>query len=344
MTGKKMAVLGVGAIGSVVGGFLTKAGNDVTLIDQWPEHVETMKRNGLRIGGTAGDHLVKVRAVHLCDVSTLNEQFDIVFLAVKSYDTRWAVSFILPYLKPDGFIVSTQNSINDEWIAPIVGYTRDIACIVTLGAGLYEPGHVTRTGDPERIALTLGELHCRVTPRLQELANIMSAVGKTRTTTNTWGERWAKLGTNSMGNAMGGLTGLGSAAVRSTPETRRIIIKIGAEVVRVGHALGVNIEPISGVPAQDYVDAAEGRGLEELEMRLMEHTRDRGEGRASLLQDVMKGRKTEADYLNGYVAARGKEVGVPTPVCVAITELVHEVERGQRRSHVSNVKDLERFL
>jgi 2-dehydropantoate 2-reductase len=316
----------------------------VILIDQWPEHVETMKSNGLRISGSAGEHQAKVRAVHMCDVSPLNEEFDIVFLAVKSYDTRWAVSFVMPYLKPDGFIVSTQNSINDEWIAPMVGYSRDIACIITLGAGLYEPGHVVRTGDPDLPALTLGELHCRITPRLEELADVMSAVGVTKTTTNTWGQRWAKLATNSMGNAMAGLTGLGSAAIRTTPETRRIVIKIGAEVVRVGHALGVEVEPISNIPAQDYVDAAEGRGLEELEMRLMEAARDLGEGRASLLQDVMKGRKTEADYLNGYVAARGKEVGVATPICETITAMVHEVERGERRCDISNVKDLERFI
>ena len=90
--GTRIGIIGVGAIGSVVGGLLTKAGHDVTLIDQWPDHVEAMKKVGLRLSGTCGEHLIPVRALQLCELQSVAEPFDAVFIAVKSYDTEWAVA------------------------------------------------------------------------------------------------------------------------------------------------------------------------------------------------------------------------------------------------------------
>ena len=123
---QRLAVLGTGAVGAPIGGLLTRAGYDVTLIDQWPDNVEAMRSRGLRL--TIGDlddpefdDTIAVRAMHVHEVCTLREPFDVVFLACKSYDTRWLVQLIEPHLRADGVVVSVQNSLNDEWIAPIVG-------------------------------------------------------------------------------------------------------------------------------------------------------------------------------------------------------------------------------
>ena len=132
---QRLAVLGVGAIGSVIGGYLTRAGRDVTLIDTWPDHVETMKRDGLRVTALDDDFTVPVKAMHIGEVSSTSEPFDAAFLSVKSYDTVWAAHFIMPYLGPTGIIVSAQNAVNDEVIAPIAGYNRVLGCVITLGAG-----------------------------------------------------------------------------------------------------------------------------------------------------------------------------------------------------------------
>ena len=116
----RIGIIGVGAIGGVVGGMLTKAGHDVTLIDQWPDHVEAMKKVGLRLSGSCGEHLVQVRAIGIHELQSVAEPFDAVFIAVKSYDTEWAVSLGLAYLKkPDGVIVDFQNGINDERVAAV---------------------------------------------------------------------------------------------------------------------------------------------------------------------------------------------------------------------------------
>ena len=340
----RIAVMGVGAIGSVIGGYLTRAGHDVTLIDLWADHVEAMRRDGLRITALDEDFTVPVKAIHLGEVCNISEPFDAVFLSVKSYDTVWATHFILPYVKPRGIMVSAQNAVNDELIGPIVGFTRELGCVVTLGAGLYEPGHANRTSTPGRHAFTLGETTGMATQRVAALAELMTPVGPTKVTTNLWGERWAKLATNSMANPVCSLTGLGSAAVRQTAGVVEISVKIASEVARVGKALGVEVEPISGIPAESYEQAEDAQVMEEVTTQLAESAKELGEGRPSMFQDVLKGRRTEIEYLNGYVAARGKEVGVPTPVNEAITELVKRIERGELQPDISNARYLEPYV
>jgi len=163
---KKIAILGTGAIGSSVGADFTKAGYDVVLIDQWPAHVEAMKSKGLHIKMADEELHVRVRAFHLCELCSTQPRFDIVFLAAKSYDTLWMTQFIKPYLKEDGVLVSLQNSINDEWIPPIIGYQRDIGSVLELSGEIFEPGQVKRNTNHQKTWFAVGELHGRMTPRL----------------------------------------------------------------------------------------------------------------------------------------------------------------------------------
>lgn len=339
----RIAVVGAGAIGGYLGGMLSRAGYDVTLVDQWPEHVEAMKHQGLRITTANGEYRVPVKAIHIHELQK-QEPFDLAILSVKSYDTAWACTLIEPYLKPEGFVASAQNSINEERIAQVVGWGRTVGIVVTVGAGLYEPGHVERTDDPERIGYKVGEVHGRVTPRIQRLAEMLSTAAKTLVTTNLWGERWAKLAINCMANPIAGITGLGSAATRQHIDTRRIAIHIAAEVVQVGEALGYPIEPIGSIPPHMMKEAAQGKGLEEVELRLMEDAQRSREGRPSLLQDVLKGRRTEIDHLNGMVARLGAQVGIPTPFNSAIVPIVKEVEAGKRKPSLENIAPLKALL
>jgi 2-dehydropantoate 2-reductase len=335
----RIAILGAGAIGSVVGGMLTKAGHDVTLVDQWPEHVEAMKRTGLRLSGTCGEHLIPVRALHLHELQSAGEPFDAVFLAVKSYDTEWATQLAVGYLKPDGVVVDFQNGINDERVAAVAGRGRTLGCVITIGAGMYEPGHAIRT-DNSAVGFKIGEHDGSESARARELAKIMNDVAPSKVTTNLWGERWSKLAVNCMANPLAGLSGLGSAEVRMQPGPRRIAIQLGAEVIRVGRACGHEVEPMFGITAQRLVDAAEGRGLAEVEADMEIAARQLSGGRPSLLQDVMKGRRTEIDYLNGHVSAEGRRLGVPTPFNDKIVAIVRGHGVGKLRPDPKNLDPL----
>jgi len=310
----RIGIIGAGAIGSVVGGLLTKAGHDVTLVDQWPEHVETMKQRGLRLSGTCGDHLIPVRALHIHELQGVGAPFEAVFVSVKSYDTEWAAQMALTYLaSPDGVVVDFQNGVNDERVASVVGTSRCLGCVITIGAGMYEPGHAMRT-DSGSVGFKIGEQDGRDTPRARELVRIMNDVAPTKLTTNLWGERWSKLAINCMANPLAGLSGLGSAEVRTAPVPRRIAIHVAAEAIRVGGTSGYEVEPIYGIVAKRFVDAAEGRGYDEVAKDMADSARSLSGGRPSLLQDVMRGRRTEIEYLNGYVCTEGRRLGVPTPV------------------------------
>jgi 2-dehydropantoate 2-reductase len=324
----RIGIVGAGAIGSVVGGLLTKAGRDVTLIDQWPEHVEAMRAKGLRLSGTCGEHMIPVKAMHIHEVQALRAPFDAVFIAVKSYDTEWATALGLSCLRqPDGVVVDFQNGLNDERVAAVAGRERTLGCVITIGAGMYEAGHAMRT-DRSAVGFRIGELDGADTPRARELVEIMNDVAASKLTANLAGERWSKLAVNCMANPLAGLSGLGSAEIRTEPGTCRLAIQIAAEVIQVGRARGYEVEPIFGVEAQRFVDAASGLGREQTMADMAASARALSGGRPSLLQDVIRGRRTEIDYLNGTIVEQGRQVGVKTPFNEAVVRQFRELGVG----------------
>ena len=340
--GKRIAYVGVGAVGGYVAGHLTRAGHDVTLIDPWPEHVEHMRRHGIELTGlTAAErHTVPVNALHITDVQRLvkEKQVDIAFLSVKSYDTEWAVQLIRPYLAPDGFVVSLQNCINEERIAQHVGWGRTVGCIASLIAvELYAPGRIKRTvplGGDRHTVFRVGEPHGRVTRRVEEVAEMLRAVDSAKVTTNLWGERWSKLVINSMRNGLSAATGLFGNQRDTQEGPRWVSIRLGSEAVKVGQALGFQLEKMLGMEPEVLARAGEGHkdALTEITNVLMDGAKRRADDqRPSMAQDISKGRRTETDFINGYVAARGVEIGVPAPTHARMNEAVRRVERGEVR-------------
>src|SRR6266702_4504676 len=171
--GKRIAIVGAGAVGGYTGGHMVQAGEDVTFIDPWPEHVEHLRKHGLRVthARDVPEFIVPVRALHLTDVQRLAREkpVDIAFVCMKSYDTDWATMLIGQYLAPDGFVVSLQNCMNEETVAGIVGWGRTLGCIASsITVGLVDPGHVHRGAGKGGAAHTVyraGEVHGRVTAR-----------------------------------------------------------------------------------------------------------------------------------------------------------------------------------
>jgi 2-dehydropantoate 2-reductase len=338
--GKRIAYVGVGAVGGYVAGHLTRAGHDVTLIDPWPEHVEHMRRHGIELTGlTAAErHTLPVNALHITDVQRLvkEKQVDIAFLSVKSYDTEWAVQLIRPYLAPDGFVVSLQNCINEERVAQHVGWGRTVGCIASLIAvELYAPGRIKRTvplGGDRHTVFRVGEPHGRVTRRVEEVAEMLRAVDSAKVTTNLWGERWSKLVINSMRNGLSAATGLFGNQRDTQEGPRWVSIRLGSEAVKVGQALGFQLEKMLGMEPEVLARAGEGHkdALTEITNVLMDGAKRRADDqRPSMAQDISKGRRTETDFINGYVAARGVEIGVPAPTHALMNEAVRRVERGE---------------
>jgi 2-dehydropantoate 2-reductase len=342
----RIAFMGAGAVGSYTGAYLTRAGFSPTLIDPWPANVEAIRGEGITVSDSQGEFTVAVDALHLCEVQGVRQPFDIVFIAMKSYDTEWATAFMKPYLAPTGCMVSSQNGMNDETIARIAGYERTLGCTVSsITVGLVGPGRVVRGGSTGRERgydiFRVGELNGMLSPRAEQIATILSHVDTARATTNIWGERWSKLATNSMGNALTAMSGMGAVGLAdATPRFAPLREQVVREVVSVALALGVSVEPIGGRPAHAWLDespAPEPTAPPSAGARRSGQAGSAGDWQTSTAQDIAKGRRTEIDYLNGYVAARGREVGVPTPVNDAIVTVLKEVESGVRAPDPANV-------
>jgi 2-dehydropantoate 2-reductase len=337
---KKMAVFGAGAVGSYIAAFLSRSGSDITLIDMWGDNVDHIRSNGMHVTGCQGDFNVPINVIHLSDAMQLTESFDIIFLSVKSYDTEWAAHFCKRLLKYDGVVVDNQNCMNDQLVASIVGYEREIACVMSsITVALWEPGHVDRGGKTgiatEHDVFRVGELHGRISKRSEEIASILSCIDNSRTTSNIWGERWSKLTTNASSNPISAMTGLGASSVAEIKGARSIQIHIAKESCQVGLAMNYQIEPIKKIEAHTWATADKGDIYENLDQVFMPTNHE--EWKSSMSQDVTKGRKTEILFMNGYIADIGSKIGIPTPANEAITKIVDEIDRGLRLPNINNI-------
>jgi 2-dehydropantoate 2-reductase len=346
-----IAIAGTGAVGGTTAAHLLRAGHDVLLVDGWHQNVEAIRQDGLMLKGREGDFRVECRPLHLDELSRLDSRIDVVLLAVKSYDTEWMVRALLPSLAPDACIVSLQNGINEERIAALAGRERTVGCVVHMSVGMFEPGIATRYSPAEWLTFSLGELDGRPSERTERLAGLLGAAGPVETTRDIWGALWMKLAINAMNNGLTGLTGLTSPGLWADPRGFSAMVRIGGEVVAVSRALGHRMHPIEPTGAPRALDpstllrAHEGdaEALEEVRsvFDAAAEARRRGgrENLSSLLQDIMKRRRTEIDYLNGEVARRGADLGIPTPANALVVDLVHRLERGELARDPSNLDE-----
>ncbi len=258
--GRKIAIVGAGAVGGYAGAHMVQAGEDVTFIDPWPEHVEHMRKHGLRVTHAMDvpEFTVPVRALHVTDAQQLSREapVDIAFVCMKSYDTAWATMMIRQYLAADGYVVSLQNCMNEETIAGIVGWGKTLGCIASsITVNLPEPGHIRRGAGKHGAAHTVfraGEVHGRITPRAEEICRLVGTADSAKVTSNLWGERWSKLVANAMQNGLSACTGLPGGQMLESEAIRRFSTRLGSEAIRVGQAHGYQLEEILHHRARDH--------------------------------------------------------------------------------------------
>ena len=349
--GKKIAIVGAGAVGGYAGAHMVQAGEDVTFIDPWPEHVEHMRKHGLRVTHAMDvpEFSVPVRALHVTDAQQLAKEapVDIAFVCMKSYDTAWATMLIRQYLAPDGYVVSLQNCMNEETIAGIVGWGKTLGCIASsITVNLPEPGHIHRGAGKHGAAHTVfraGEVHGRITPRAEEICRLVGYTDSAKVTSNLWGERWSKLVANVMGNGLSACTGMTGGQMLESEPIRRFSTRLGSEAIRVGQAHGYQLEEILHLPPETIARAGEGdeaamRACDE--QRFADGKRTASGQRPSMGQDMQKGRRTEIEFINGFVVDEGEKIGIACRGNAALTDIVMRVERGELKPDPRHITEL----
>lgn len=349
--GRKIAIVGAGAVGGYAGAHMVQAGEDVTFIDPWPEHVEHMRKHGLRVTHAMNvpEFTVPVRALHLTDAQQLAREtpVDIAFVCMKSYDTAWATMMIQQYLAPAGYVVSLQNCMNEEAIAGVVGWGKTLGCVASsITVNLPEPGHIHRGAGKHGAAHTVfraGEVHGRITPRAEEICRLVATADSAKVTSNLWGERWSKLVANAMQNGLSACTGLPGGEMLANEPIRRFSTRLGSEAIRVGQAHGYQLEEVLHIEPETIARAGEGddaamRACDE--QRFKDSKKTAAGQRPSMGQDMQKGRRTEIEFLNGFIVREGKKVGVGTKANAVLTDLVLRVERGELKADPKHITEL----
>jgi 2-dehydropantoate 2-reductase len=294
----KVAVMGAGAVGCYYGGMLARAGHEVTLIAR-PSHVEAINRDGLRLETRAFDEHVKLKASS--DASAIAGA-DLVLFSVKSTATEEAGEQIKPYLSSKALVLCLQNGVdNAERLQKVLPDHTVAAAVVYVATEMAGPGHVKHHGRGELV----------VEPSAKAFASALEAAGiPMQVDDNVRGALWAKLILNSAYNAMSAISRMPYGPLVQVAGVTDVMANVVAECLAVAAADGVVIPG--------------GKAATDVAVRKIAETMP-GQY-SSTAQDVMRGKPSEIDYLNGYVARRGKALGVPTPVNHALWVLVKLLE------------------
>jgi len=300
----KIAMIGPGAMGSLFGGLLTRAGEDLTLVGYKKQQVETICSAGLTLEEKEGPQIIRMRATP--DVTSVGKA-DLVIFFVKTYDTEKAVSDSLALEKEDTIFLTLQNGLgNEEVICKKIDRKKVMLGITGHGATLLRPGHVRHAGWGKTF---IGELDHRITDRANRIAQMFYKAGiETEVSPNIHDQVWGKLLVNVGVNALTALTGFKNGQLLDYSETARLMENLVLEAAEVARRKGAHIEedPIEKVRKAAAI------------------TR---ENRSSMGQDFDRRRKTEIDAINGAVVSEGQLLGIPVPFNQTVTDLVRAIEK-----------------
>ncbi|ARW07627.1 ketopantoate reductase family protein [Bacillus atrophaeus] len=323
----RIAVLGAGSLGTIVGAYLAAGGMDVELIDTYQAHVDALNHKGAKVIGTT-DFQAKVKAI---TPENKSGKYDLVLLLTKQLYNDSVLKELLPFLGADSIVCSLQNGIPEEKVASIVGRERTIAGSVEFGATFIEPG-VSRLTTAythfKKYAFQIGELNGEITERIQRIKSILDLVGGTHISDNLVGTKWSKLLIN---NAFSGLSAALNGKYGDILDNEIGIVSavhIADETIKVGHANGVTFAKMGGLDIESLELTSENDLPDRIQTfrAAMESSRLL---KASMLQDIEKKRKTEIDYINGVVPRLAEAKGISTPYNDMVVKLVKTAEQYQ---------------
>jgi len=296
----RIAVMGAGAIGSLFGSFLAKAGNEVTLIGR-RSHMEAIRLRGLAVEGPQHHTITNLQAIS--DIAETEEgKFELILLTVKAYDTVQAVSAARRLMGEGAVLVSLQNGLGvEECALKFIRRKNLMRGVTSCAAILDKPGVIIQTGMGETV---VGELDGTTATRTQRVAEVLKESRlPTRVTPNISGAVWMKTLVNAGINPFAALTGMRNGELPMFEGLKELMVETIEEGRRVAERLKVVLE---GDPVAKMLTTAEATS----------------ENINSMFIDVRRGKPTEIDFINGAIWHLGERAGVATPLNMFLTYLV----------------------
>ena len=330
----RVAIYGAGSLGRILGAYISKAGLKIELINRNKAHVEALKAKGATIVGT----VQFCQPVVAYTPDEMSGQYDIIFLMTKQQHNHEVVNMLKEYLTTDGVLVTFQNGLPEVQIASILGEERVLGCTVAWGAILQSPGVCELTSAPDALSFSLGAISNQRNKHFDKVKELLEKMGTVDVEDNFIGTRWSKLLINAAFSGMSAVLGCTFGEAAQPRASRRIVQALIKECIDVCQAGNIHIEPVQGkdiVKLLNYTNPLKRAfSFFIIPIAIRKHAKLK----ASMLQDIEKGKLTEVDAINGAVSEYGRRVGCPTPMNDRVVEIIHKIERGELTPSFENLK------
>lgn len=330
----RIAIYGAGSLGTILGAFISKAGVPIELINRNKAHIEALKSKGAQITGTTEFN----QSVIAYTPEEMDGVYDIIFLMTKQQHNSEVVHKLKDNLASDGVLVTFQNGLPEMQIAEILGEERVLGCTVAWGATLQSPGICELTSEADALSFSLGTISEKSSKHFTKVKELLELMGRVDVEENFIGTRWSKLLINAAFSGMSAVLGCTFGKAAKPKESRRIVQSLIKECIDVCKKGGIRIEPVQGkdiVKLLDYNNALKRAfSFFIIPIAIRKHAKLK----ASMLQDLEKGKLTEVDAINGAVSNYGRKVGCPTPMNDKVVEIIHNIEKGKLKPCFDNLK------
>ena len=331
----RVAIYGAGAMGTLLGAYISASGKQIDLITRNAAQVAALNERGAKIVGN--DHFTaNVTALTPDEMSGV---YDIIFLMTKQRENTKILPTLRDFLAEDGVICTLQNGLPEPSVIEAVGGKRCLGCAVSWGASTVSEGVAQLTSKKKKMSFALGCMHGS-NPWINIVKEYLECAGKVTVEENFFGARWSKLAINSAFSPLSALTGYNFGEVAKKRPTRDIALLLLNEAFAVAEECGVVLEPIQG---HDIVSIFKcGSSFKKFTaLRLMPFAMT---GHSKLMSgmyaDLSAGKKCDVDFVNGVIQRLGRKFGVATPITDAVIEMAHEIERGERKISPENANEL----
>ena len=330
----RIAIYGAGSLGTILGAFISKAGVPIELINRNKAHVTALKEKGAQVVGTMNFN----QPVVAYTPDEMSGTYDIIFLMTKQQHNAEVVKMLKGFLAQDGVLVTFQNGLPEVQIAEVLGEERVLGCTVAWGATMQSPGVCELTSEPDALSFSLGAISKQRSKHFAKVKELLEMMGTVDVEENFLGTRWSKLLINAAFSGMSAVLGCTFGEAAGPKDSRRIVQALIKECIDVCQVGGIRIEPVQGkdiVKLLNYTNALKRAfSFFIIPIAIRKHAKLK----ASMLQDLEKGKLTEVDAINGAVSEYGRMVNFPTPVNDKVVEIIHRIEQGELKPCFDNLK------
>ena len=325
-------------MGTVLGAFLSRAGFAIDLISRDRAQIDALKTTGANIGGTVsfctppfdgknGRGLAMLPA-------QMSKKYDIIFLLIKQTGNAAAAAMLLDFLSPGGVVCTLQNGFPEPVLAEVLGRERVLGCICVWGGKITGPGQADLISRSGSMVFNLdGNPHTI----LQSVKGILEKVCTVTVEPNFEGARWSKLLLNAAFSGLSAITGYSFGQAASERHSRDLVLLVIRECIEVCRTAGIRIKPVQGIFPAGFLYCDTGLKKTLLSFVMPAAMKNHQDIKAGMLWDIIRGRESEVDFINGAVSGFGRKYGVPTPLNDRIVEIVHSIERGERKYGPENL-------